>query len=91
MSRPQVEWHGSFAVIVTPFAENGDIDETAYRRVIELVLEAGCHGLIAAGSTGEFFLMTAEERKRVFEIAVDQVDGRIPVLAGPSRHAKPIK
>lgn len=84
MGRPQVDWHGSFAVIVTPFAANGDLDETAYRRVVDLVLEAGCHGLITAGSTGEFFLMTAEERKRVFEIAVDQAAGRVPVLAGPA-------
>ena len=84
MGEPRVNWHGSFAVNVTPFTADGDIDEDAYRRNVENVTDAGCHGLIAAGSTGEFFLMTLEERKRVFSIAVDQVAGRIPVLAGTS-------
>ena len=79
-----VDWHGSFAVIVTPFAENGDIDENAYRQVVDLVIEAGCHGVISAGSTGEFFLMTNDERKEVFSIAVDQAGGRVPVIAGTS-------
>ena len=84
MGEPRVDWHGSFAVNVTPFTADGDIDEDAYRRNVENVIDAGCHGLIAAGSTGEFFLMTLEERKRVFSIAVDHVAGRIPVLAGTS-------
>ena len=79
-----VDWHGSFAVIVTPFAEDGAIDENAYRQVVDLVIEAGCHGVISAGSTGEFFLMTNDERKRVFSIAVDQAGGRVPVIAGTS-------
>ena len=79
-----VDWHGSFAVIVTPFTENGDIDENAYRQVVDLVIEAGCHGVISAGSTGEFFLMTNDERKEVFSIAVDQAGGRVPVIAGTS-------
>jgi 4-hydroxy-tetrahydrodipicolinate synthase len=84
MGRMNVDWHGSFAVIVTPFTKGGDIDEPGYRKVIDLVIEAGCHGFISAGSTGEFFLMTNEERKRVFAIAVDQARGRIPVIAGTS-------
>ena len=79
-----VDWHGSFAVIVTPFTKDGDIDEEGYRGVIDLVIDAGCHGVISAGSTGEFFLMTHDERMRVFSIAVDQAAGRIPVLAGTS-------
>lgn len=89
MAKPQVDWHGSFAVIVTPFTAEGAIDEGAYRGVVDLVLDAGCHGVIAAGSTGEYFLMTDEERGRVFEIAVDQVAGRIPVLACPSALREP--
>ena len=84
MRDTKVDWHGSFAVIVTPFTRDGDIDEEAYRQVIDLVIDAGCHGLISAGSTGQFFLMSHEERKRVFEVAADHVAGRIPVLAGTS-------
>ena len=84
MSTHAVDWHGSFAVIITPFTRDGEIDEDGYRGVVDLVIEAGCHGLISAGSTGEFFLMTDDERRRVFSIAVDQAAGRIPVLAGTS-------
>ena len=84
MDRNDVDWHGSFAVIVTPFTRGGAIDESAYRRVVDLVIEAGCHGIISAGSTGEFFLMTHDERKRVFSIAAAQAGGRVPVLAGVS-------
>ncbi len=84
MAQRRVDWHGSFAVIVTPFTKNGAIDETAYRQVVESVIQAGCHGVIAGGSTGEFFLMSMAERKRVVEIALDQTKGRIPVLCGPA-------
>lgn len=84
MNTHTVDWHGSFAVIITPFTRDGEIDEDGYRGVVDLVIEAGCHGLISAGSTGEFFLMTDDERRRVFSIAVDQAAGRIPVLAGTS-------
>jgi len=84
LGKKKVDWHGSFAVIVTPFTREGDIDETAYRKVVDLVIEAGCHGVISAGSTGEFFLMTSDERKRLFSIAVDQSAGRVPVIAGTS-------
>ena len=84
MSKPKVSWRGSFAVIVTPFQKNGAIDEKGYRKVVEFVIKAGCGGVIAAGSTGEFFLMSDDERGRVFDLAVDQAKGRVPVLGCPA-------
>ncbi len=84
MSKRRVDWHGSFAVIVTPFTREGDVDEAGYREVVDLVIDAGCHGVISAGSTGQFFLMGDDERKRVVAIAADQAAGRVPVLAGTS-------
>ncbi len=84
MANRRVDWHGSFAVIVTPFAKDGALDEGAFRKVVDGVIEAGCHGVIAGGSTGEFFLMSMDERKRVVEIALDQAKGRVPVLCGPA-------
>ena len=47
MSRAQVDWHGVYAVIVTPFTQAGELDEAGYRQVVEFVIEAGCHGVIA--------------------------------------------
>ena len=84
MSKPGVDWHGVQAVIVTPFSADGALDEAAYRQVVEFVIDAGCHGVIAAGSTGEFYLMSDEERGRVFDIAVDQAAGRVPVIGCPA-------
>ena len=84
MSKPRVDWHGVQAVIVTPFSADGALDEAAYRQVVEFVIDAGCHGVIAAGSTGEFYLMSDEERGRVFDIAVDQAAGRVPVIGCPA-------
>lgn len=84
MSKPRVRWRGSFAVIVTPFKRSGALDEAGYRKIVEYVIRAGCHGVIAAGSTGEFFLMSDDERGRVFDIAVDQAAGRVPVLGCPA-------
>ena len=82
-----IDWRGSFAVLVTPFTEFGDIDERSYRHIINSVISDGCHGIIAAGSTGEFFLMTDAERKEIFSIASHQANGRVPVLAGTSATA----
>lgn len=84
MKNKIIDWHGSFAVLVTPFTEFGDIDERSYRHIIDSVISDGCHGIIAASSTGEFFLMTDSERKELFSIAAHQANGRVPVLAGTS-------
>ncbi len=84
MARTTVDWHGLYAVIVTPFSADGALDEAGNRSVVDFVIEAGCHGVIAAGSTGEFYLMSADERGRVFDIAVDQAAGRVAVLGCPA-------
>jgi 4-hydroxy-tetrahydrodipicolinate synthase len=84
MGKAQVDWHGVYAVIVTPFTQDEALDEAGYRQVVEFVIEAGCHGVIAAGSTGEFYLMDDDERARVFAIAVEQAAGRVPIIACPS-------
>jgi len=84
MARASVDWHGLYAVIVTPFDQDGAIDEAGLRTVVDFVIDAGCHGVIAAGSTGEFYLMDDDERGRVFDIAVDQAAGRVPVLGCPA-------
>ncbi len=84
MAKVNVDWHGSFAVNITTFDADGKIDDAGCRRVFADTVEAGCHGVIAAGSTGEFFLMDEAERARVFALAVEAVDGRVPVIACPA-------
>ncbi len=72
---------GAFTALVTPF-KNGQIDEEKYREHIEWQIEKGIHGLVPCGTTGESATMSHDEHKRVIKICVEQVNGRVPVIAG---------
>ncbi|MEA1964988.1 MAG: 4-hydroxy-tetrahydrodipicolinate synthase [Candidatus Aerophobetes bacterium] len=72
---------GCFVAIVTPF-KKGEIDEEAIRRVIQFCLEKGVDGIVPCGTTGESPTLSSEEHKRVIEITIDEVKGRVPVIAG---------
>jgi dihydrodipicolinate synthase/N-acetylneuraminate lyase len=73
---------GIFTPNLVPLNENGDIHEAELRRYVDWLIERGVHGLYPNGSTGEFTRFTAQERRRIVEIIADQVDGRVPILAG---------
>ena len=79
------KFKGVFCVNPTPFNQDGEFDGKAkevLRRVIDFVIEGGAHGVIPAAGSGEFFLLSELERKELIDIAIDQVNGRIPVVAG---------
>ena len=67
--------------MTTPFTEGGDVYEEGLRRLIKFQIEKGSHGLFICGTYGSGPIMTAEERKRVHEIVVDQAKERIVVVA----------
>lgn len=67
---------------ITPFLKNGDIDEPSLRRLIRFWLDSGVSGLVSCGSNGEAPYMTRDERKKVIETTIDEVDGTKPVIAG---------
>ena len=73
---------GVFVPMITPFKEDQDIDEEAFRSVIDFLVESGVNGVIPCGSTGEYVMMSQDEHKKAVKIAVDQVNGKIPVIAG---------
>jgi 4-hydroxy-tetrahydrodipicolinate synthase len=72
---------GAFTAIVTPF-KNGQLDEEAYRELIEFQIKGGINGLVPCGTTGESPTLSHAEHKRVVEICLDQVKKRLPVIAG---------
>jgi len=74
-------FHGTITALVTPF-RNGDIDEEAFRAHLERQIEAGIDAVVPAGTTGEAATLSFEEHKHLIEITVQQVAGRIPVIAG---------
>lgn len=74
--------HGCGTALVTPFTKDGALDEPALRRLVEWQIAEGIHFLVPCGSTGEAVTMTPAEHRRVVEITVDVVKGRMPVVAG---------
>jgi 4-hydroxy-tetrahydrodipicolinate synthase len=72
---------GAFTAIVTPF-KNGQLDEEAYRELIEFQIKGGIHGIVPCGTTGESPTLSHAEHKRVVETCIDQVKKRVPVIAG---------
>ncbi|MFI5239497.1 MAG: 4-hydroxy-tetrahydrodipicolinate synthase, partial [Gemmatimonadales bacterium] len=82
MKAPVPALYGAGTAIVTPFTATGEIDEAALRRFVAWQIEEGIDYLVPCGSTGEAATMTPDEQRRVVEIAVDEVAGRIPVVAG---------
>ncbi|MCP4752544.1 MAG: dihydrodipicolinate synthase family protein, partial [Proteobacteria bacterium] len=72
---------GVIPALITTFDEKENFDEKRMRKVVDHLLEKGVDGLYLTGSTGEGFLMTPDERKRVVEVVVEQVDGRVPLIA----------
>lgn len=96
-----MQFTGAFTALVTPFT-NGAVDEEAYRAHIEWQIEQGIDGLVPCGTTGESATLSHAEHVQVIKICVDQVKGRVPVLAGAgsnntteavelARHAKDAK
>ena len=72
---------GAFTALITPF-RNGDIDESALRKLVDFQIGGGIHGLVPCGTTGESVTMSDAEHDRVIEIVIHQVEGRVPVIAG---------
>lgn len=75
-------FRGSYTVMVTPFRNDGSLNEDVLRRFVDWQISQGTQGLIPLGSTGEFLSLTREEKKRVAEIVVSEANGRVPVLVG---------
>ena len=74
---------GIFPALVTPFTDDGRaVDEERLRGLVNHCLEHGVHGVVPCGTTGEFTNLTIEERKHVIKIVIDEVKGRVPVIAG---------
>ena len=77
----RAKFHGSLTALVTPF-KDGEIDEQAYRALIDWQITSGSHGLVPVGTTGESPTLTHEEHRRAVDICIDEARGRVPVIAG---------
>jgi 4-hydroxy-tetrahydrodipicolinate synthase len=72
---------GSFTALITPF-KDGKVDHKTYQDLVRRQLDAGTHGLVPVGTTGESPTLSHEEHMRVTEACIEVVKGQIPVIAG---------
>jgi 4-hydroxy-tetrahydrodipicolinate synthase len=78
-----LDLRGCHIPLVTPFREDGSIDEPGLRRLVNYFIEEeGADGLVPCGTTGESPTLDYDEHGRVIEIVVEEAAGRVPVIAG---------
>lgn len=75
------KFHGALVALVTPFID-GHLDKQGLIDLIEFQIAGGTHGIVPCGTTGESATIGFDEHKRVIDLTVKTVDGRVPVVAG---------
>jgi 4-hydroxy-tetrahydrodipicolinate synthase len=75
-------YEGVFTALVTPFLEDGKIDESTLRQLVDIQIDEGVHGVVPTGTTGESPSLSHDEHIEVIRIVTEQVKGRVPVIAG---------
>ncbi len=77
-----MEFKGSYVALVTPFTKNNEVDEDKIRELVDFHINNGTNGIVPCGTTGEYPTLTHAEHERVIKIVVEEVNGRIQVIAG---------
>ncbi len=75
-------FHGSLVALITPMKADTSLDWVALEKLVEWHIAQGTHGIVAMGTTGESATLNMDEHLTVIERVVDQVQGRVPVIAG---------
>ena len=73
---------GSIVAIVTPMHADGSLDLSGLRRLLDFHVEEGTDAIVIVGTTGESPTVSVEEHCELIRVAIDQVAGRLPVIAG---------
>ncbi|MBR0271206.1 MAG: 4-hydroxy-tetrahydrodipicolinate synthase [Methanobrevibacter sp.] len=82
-----MNFEGTYVAMVTPFDKNREIDEEGFRSNINYLIDQGVTGLVGAGTTGESATVSHEDHRRIIDILVDEVDGRVETIAGTGSNA----
>lgn len=80
-------FHGSITALITPMQNDGALDLTSFKKLIEQQITAGTKGIVVAGTTGEAPTLTMEEQQTLIRTAVEQVKKRIPIIAGTGNYS----
>ncbi|MDG1907222.1 MAG: dihydrodipicolinate synthase family protein [Arenicella sp.] len=82
MDRDSIDWGGYIPALTTPFNEDESLDEAGLKRLHQWVHSNGVHGFIVLGTQGEWFNQTPAEKRRVMEIAGEQMHGKLTLISG---------
>src|SRR5207245_7463670 len=82
-----MQLRGCGTALVTPFRQDGAIDDTALRNLIAWQIESGVEFLVPCGTTGETPTLTHDEWLRVIEVTVEVAAGRVPIVAGATSNS----
>ena len=77
-----MQFEGIYTPIITPFHDDGSINEEGFAQVIEFLVDSGSHGIVVGGTTGEYYAQTLEERVHLLQIAHQVINGRATLMAG---------
>lgn len=77
-----IELKGIISPILTPMHEDESINLEELRNQVDRMIDNGVHGIFPFGTNGEGYILTAEEKRTVLEVVIDQADGRVPIYAG---------
>ncbi|MDY6946268.1 MAG: dihydrodipicolinate synthase family protein [Pseudomonadota bacterium] len=84
MDRNSVQWRGYIPAITTPFTGDGALDLDALDRLLQWLWQEGMHGIIIGGTQGEWFTISAAERKQLMQAVGRKLSGKLPLIAGCS-------
>lgn len=77
-----MKFEGIYTPLVAPFNADYSLNRDAMQANVDLLVNAGVHGIIVAGTTGEYYAMSMEERIEMMSIAKDMIRGRVPMIVG---------
>ena len=77
-----MQFEGIYTPVVTPYHDDFSLNEGALKQTIEFLIESGVHGLIIAGTTGEYYAQSMEERLEMMDRAAALIAGRLPMVIG---------
>ena len=73
---------GIIPAMVTPLDDNGNVNERTLRKLTNYLINGRVHGLFVIGSSGEWYGLDINQKKKAFEIVVEETNGRVPIYAG---------
>ena len=77
-----MQFEGIYTPVVTPYLDDFSLNRDALAQTIEHLIASGVHGIIVAGTTGEYYAQSMEERLEMMSISAEMIAGRVPMIVG---------